>query len=82
MDYLCFLIKNICELGSSDGIASNYGLDGPGSNPGGGRDFPPIQTVPGAHPDSYTMGTGSFPGLEAAEAWGLNPPTTHLVSRS
>jgi hypothetical protein len=26
-------------LGSVVGIASGYGLDGPGSNPGGGRDF-------------------------------------------
>jgi len=28
-----------------------------------GRDFPPIQTDPGAHPAfCTTMGTGSFPG--------------------
>jgi hypothetical protein len=45
--------------GSSVGIATSYGLDGPGSNPGGGRDFPhlsrptpgptqpPVQWVPG-----------------------------------
>jgi len=26
--------------GSSDGIATGYGLDGPGSDLGGGRDFP------------------------------------------
>ena len=26
--------------GSSVSIATDYGLDGPGSNPGGGRDFP------------------------------------------
>ena len=26
------------------------------------RDFPPIQTGPGAHPASCTVGTGSFPG--------------------
>jgi hypothetical protein len=35
-----------------------------------GRDFPPVQTGPGAHPASCTMGTGSFPGVEAAGAWG------------
>ena len=37
--------------------------------------FPaPVQTGPGAHPASYTMGTGSFPGGKAAKArrW---PPT-------
>jgi len=27
-----------------------------------GRDFRPVQTGPGAHPASCTMGTGSFPG--------------------
>jgi len=50
-------------LGSSVGIATDYGLDSPGSNPGGGRDFPPVQTSPGAHPASCKMGTGSFPGV-------------------
>jgi len=28
-----------------------------------GRDFPPVQTGPEAHPASCTMGTGSFPGV-------------------
>jgi len=42
---------------------TDYGLDGPGSNHGGGRDFPPVQTGPGAHPASCKMGTGSFPGV-------------------
>jgi len=27
-----------------------------------GRGFPPVQTGPGAHQASCTMGTGSFPG--------------------
>ena len=35
-------------LGSLVGIATYYGLNGPGSNPGGGRDFTPVQTGPGA----------------------------------
>jgi len=46
----------VCGPGSSVGIAADYGLDGPGSNPG--RD----ETDPGAHPDSCKMGTGSFLG--------------------
>jgi hypothetical protein len=29
-----------------------------------GRDFPPVQTGPGANPASCTMGTGSFPGVK------------------
>ena len=28
------------------------------------RDFPSAQTSPGAHPASYTMGTGSLPGVK------------------
>ena len=50
--------------GSSVGIVTDYGLDGPGSNPGGGRDVPPVQTGPGAHPASCTLGTGSFPEVK------------------
>jgi hypothetical protein len=38
-----------------------------GSNPGGGRDFAPVQTGSEAHPASYTMGTGSFPGVKRPE---------------
>jgi hypothetical protein len=34
----------------------------------------PVQTGPGAHPASYKMGTGSFPGGKAAGAWRW-PPT-------
>ena len=29
-----------------------------------GRDFPSVQTGPGAHPASCTMGTGYFPGVK------------------
>ena len=48
--------------GSSLIIATDYGLDGPGSNPGGDEIFLPVQTGPGAQPASCKMGTGSFPG--------------------
>ena len=44
---------------SALGIATRYGLDGPGSNPDGG-----VQTGSGAHPSSYTIGTGSCPGVK------------------
>ena len=46
-----------------------------------GRDFPPVQTSPGAHPASCTMGTGSFPGVKCGRGVLL---TTHplLVPRS
>ena len=46
-----------------------------------GRDFPPVQTGPGAHPASCKMGTGSFPGVKCGRGVLL---TTHtlLVLRS
>jgi hypothetical protein len=52
--------------GSSVGIATGYGLDGPGiESRWGARFSAPVQTGPGAYPASCTMGTGSFPGVES-----------------
>ena len=51
--------------GSSVGIATDYGLDGPGIEFRWVRDFPPVQTGPGVHPASCTMGTGSFLGVKS-----------------
>jgi len=59
--------------GSSGGIATGYGLDGLGSNPGCGRDLPPVQTGPGAHPASCTMVTGSLPGVKSDRGVKLTP---------
>jgi len=33
----------------------------------------PVQTGPGAHPASYTMGTGSFPGVKSGRGVLLTP---------
>ena len=50
---------------SSVGIATRYGLDGPGiESRWGARFSAPVQTGPGAHPATCTMGTGSFPGVK------------------
>jgi hypothetical protein len=50
---------------SSVGIATRYRLDGPGIvSRWGTRYFARVQTGPGAHPASYKMGTGSFPGVK------------------
>jgi len=54
----------------SVGIATRYGMDGPGIESQWEQDFPhPSRPAPGAHLASYTMGTGSFPGGKAAGAW-------------
>jgi hypothetical protein len=67
--------------GSSVGVATDYGLDGPGIKSRWGQDFPPVQTGSGAHPASCTMGTGSFPGVKCGRGVLL---TTHplLAARS
>jgi len=57
---LLYIIRHIPESGRSStvGIATDYGLDGPGSNPGGDEIFrmfrpalgptqPPVKWVPG-----------------------------------
>ena len=51
---------------SSVGIATCYGLDGPGIETWWGRRFSaPVQTGPGAHPASCIMGTVSFLGVKS-----------------
>ena len=58
-----YLISFHSGPGSSVGIAIGYGLEGPGIESRWKARFnAPIQTGPGAHPASFTMGTGSFPG--------------------
>ena len=70
-----------CGPGGSVGIATNYGLDGPGSNPGGEEIFPPSRSALGPNQPPGTMGTGSFPGVKCSRGVLL---TTHplLVPRS
>jgi hypothetical protein len=63
--------------GSSVDIATDYGLDGLGSNPDGDGIFPPVQTGPGAHPASCAMGTGPIPGVKCGRGVLL---TTHPLS--
>jgi hypothetical protein len=43
-------------------------------NPGGARFFAHVQTGPGAHPASCTMGTGSFPEVKRPERGADHPP--------
>ena len=61
---------------SSVGIASHYGLDGPGiESLQGARLSAPVQTCPGAYPASYAMGTGSLSRGQSGRGGTL---TTHL----
>jgi hypothetical protein len=55
------LFVYMCGEGISVGIATDYGVEGPGSNPGGDESFPSIQSDPGAHPAFCKTGTESFP---------------------
>ena len=60
---------------SSVGIATRYGLDGPGiESRWGSRFSAPLQPGPGVHPASYTMGTGSFPGVKRPGRGVEHPP--------
>jgi hypothetical protein len=57
---------------SSVGIATRYGLDGPGIESRlGARVSAPVQTGPGAHPSSCT---GSFPGVKRPGRGVDHPP--------
>ena len=60
---------------SSVGIATRYGLDGPGIEFRMGKRFSaPVQTGPGARPASCKMGTGSFPGVKRQGRGAGHPP--------
>jgi len=76
MSRACYLYTYVCRLAavffarlsilwvSPDSvfdIATRYGLDRPGIESQWGRYLPhPSRLAPGAHPTSYTMGTGSL----------------------
>jgi len=51
------------------GIATGYGLDGPGSNPGGGRDFCTRPDLPWCPPSLMYNGYHVYPGGKAAASW-------------
>jgi hypothetical protein len=59
---------------SSVGVATRYGLNGPGiESPWGARFSATVQTGPGAHPASYIRGTEAFPGVKRPDR-GVDQP--------
>jgi len=70
---VCVCVR-VCVPSGSVSIATGYGLDGPGIESRWQRDFTPVQTDPGAHPATCTMGTRSSPGVKCGRGVLL---TTH-----
>jgi len=68
---------------NSVGIATHYGLDGPGSNPGRDEIFLNCPDRPGARRAFYTKDCGSFPG-EKKLGRGVDqlPPSSALFNES
>jgi hypothetical protein len=73
---LILLYYYYCGPGSSVAIATDYWLDDPGIEFRWGRNFSPVQTGPGPHLASCTMGTGSLPGVKCGRGVLL---TTHSL---
>ena len=71
---------SICGPGSSVGIEIELRAGRSGIESRWGRDFPPVQTSPGAHP-ACKLGTGSFPGVKCGRGV-LLTTHPHLVPRS
>jgi hypothetical protein len=70
----CECLNQHTKPGSVVGITTGYGLDGLGiESRWGARFSAPVQTGPGAHPASWTMGTGSFLGLKSGRGVTLTP---------
>ena len=70
--------------GSSVGIATGYGLNGPGiESRSGARFSASVQTGPGVHPASCTMGAGSFPEVKERPERDADPspPSSAVVMK-
>jgi hypothetical protein len=74
---ILIIITSVMGRDSSVGIATRYRLDGSGiESPWVARFSAPIQNGPGAHPASYTMGNGSFPGVKRPGRGVDHPPSS------
>jgi hypothetical protein len=60
---------------SSVDITTRYGLGGPGiESRWGAKFYALVQTGPGSHPASYTLGTETFPQVKLPGHDGDHPP--------
>jgi hypothetical protein len=67
---LYWITIGIVVIDSLVGIATRYGLDGPGIESRWGREFSqPSRLALRSHPASYTKRTGSFPGVKRPGVW-------------
>ena len=79
------ILVRFCGSASVVDIATTYGLDGPGIESRWGARFSvPVQTGPGAHQVSCTMGTGSFPGVKSGPERNADPspPSSAVVIKA
>ena len=67
-DFEC-VINDVVGRNSAVGIATRYGLDGPGSNPGGGKFFRTRPDGPWGPPSLLHSRCLVLPGGKAAGAW-------------
>jgi len=75
--YITITIVSLFSVDRSNsvGIATSYGLVGPGiESRWGAKFFAPVYTGPGAHPATYTMDTVSFPGVKRPGRGVDHPP--------
>jgi hypothetical protein len=76
--YLHQLHSTLRSRDSSVSIVTRYGLGGPEIESRlGARFSAPVRTGPGAHPASYTMGTGSFLGVKRSRRRVDHPPPSN-----
>ena len=78
------MLSFVCGLGSIVGIATGCGLEGPWiESRWGARFSAPVQTGPGAHPASCTLGDGCFPGGKERPGRDADPspPPTAVVKK-
>jgi hypothetical protein len=63
-------------------IGTRCGVDGSGIESRWERDFSAlVQTGPGAHPASFTVGAGSFPSVKRLGRGVDNPPTSRVGAK-